>query len=269
MRWDLRRILLATLVTWTGIRLTDVALPLITLQQTGSVWATGLVAGCAGVASLTSPWWGARLRHRLTSGRGLAAVFGVQATGHASGRGGRLRGSPHRVALGGQRPHGRWAAALGVPATRSVLADIGDRMGPGVAVRALAWQDFAHRISMVASPPVAAWLVTQHGAMPLMWLDALGRVAGCGHRLPGASLRSATPRGRIRLPPGTRRVARAPGGGGRHRHGCRGLVLLVRLRAGPGHAGRGDRSSRGCSSQPGWPDTGSGPWPVPSPHRSS
>ncbi len=41
-------------------------------------------------------------------------------------------------------------------------------------MRALAWQDLAHRISMVTSPPVAAWVVTQHGALPLMWADSTG-----------------------------------------------------------------------------------------------
>jgi MFS family permease len=173
MKWDLRRILLATFVSWTGIRLTDVALPLITLAHTGSVWATGLVAGCAGISSLTSPWWGARLRHRLTSGRELALVFGVQAAGHAVVAIGATLGHLtvwHLVVSGLMTGA---ASALGVPATRAILADIGDRIGPGVAVRSLAWQDFAHRISMVASPPVAAWLVLRHGAMPLMWLDAL------------------------------------------------------------------------------------------------
>ena len=65
------------------------------------------------------------------------------------------------------------ATSVGGPATRAMLADLGDRIGPGVAVRALAWQDLAHRISMVASPPVAAWVVTQHGAMPLMWADTI------------------------------------------------------------------------------------------------
>jgi predicted MFS family arabinose efflux permease len=65
------------------------------------------------------------------------------------------------------------AAAVDGPATRAVLADIGDRLGPGNAVRVLAWQDLAHRISMVGSPPVAAWVVTQQGAMPLMWADGI------------------------------------------------------------------------------------------------
>ena len=92
MNKDLVRILLATFVSWTGLRLTEVALPLIALQQTGSLWATGLVAGAAGIASVTSPWWAARLRHRLTSGRALGVVLGVQALGHLIVAVGAVRG---------------------------------------------------------------------------------------------------------------------------------------------------------------------------------
>ena len=167
------RILIAHFVSWTGLRLTEVALPLITLQQTGSVWATGLVAGCSGLSLLTSPWWSARLRHRLTSGPTLAIVLVVQALGYVIVAVAATLDNLTIVHLciGGLVVGA--ATSVAGPATRALLADIGDRIGPGVAVRALAWQDFAHRISMVASPPVAAWVVTQHGAMPLMWADAI------------------------------------------------------------------------------------------------
>ena len=167
------RILVATFVSWTGLRLTEVALPLITLQQTGSVWATGLVAGCSGLSLLTSPWWSARLRHRLTSGRALATVLVVQASGYVTVAVAATLDSLTIVHLciGGLVVGA--ATSVAGPATRAMLADIGDRIGPGVAVRALAWQDLAHRISMVGSPPVAAWVVTQHGAMPLMWADTV------------------------------------------------------------------------------------------------
>jgi len=167
------RILLATFVSWTGLRLTEVALPLIALQQTGSVWTTGLVAGSSGIPLLTSPWWAARLRHRLTSGPALAAVLVVQVLGYLTVAVAAALNSLTIVhlCLGGLIVGA--ATSLGGPATRAMLADLGDRIGPGVAVRALAWQDLAHRISMVASPPVAAWVVTQHGAMPLMWADSI------------------------------------------------------------------------------------------------
>ena len=173
MNKDLLRILLATFLSWTGLRLTEVALPLIALQQTGSLWATGLVAGAAGIASVTSPWWAARLRHRLTSGRALSGVLAVQALGHLIVAVGAVRGDLTVVHLCVSGLVTGAAAAVGGPATRALLADLGDRLGPGVAVRALAWQDLAHRISMVGSPPVAAWVVTHQGALPLMWADAI------------------------------------------------------------------------------------------------
>ncbi|TGN66888.1 MFS transporter [Nocardioides eburneiflavus] len=173
MRRDALRILLATSVSWLGLRMTEVALPLIALQQTGSVWATGLVAGSSGIALLTSPWWSARLRHRLTSGRALAAVLMVQVLGYVTVAVPATLGnlSVVHLCLGGLISGA--ATSVAGPATRALLADIGDRIGPDVAVRALAWQDLAHRISMVAGPPVAAWVVTQHGAIPLMWADSI------------------------------------------------------------------------------------------------
>lgn len=173
MRRDVLRILVAHFVSWTGLRLTEVALPLIALHQTGSVWATGLVAGSSGIALLTSPWWAARLRHRITSGRALAVVLVVQVLGYVTVAVPATLGNLNiaHLCLGGLIVGA--ATSLAGPATRALLADIGDLIGPGVAVRALAWQDLAHRISMVTGPPVAAWVVTQHGAMPLMWADSI------------------------------------------------------------------------------------------------
>ena len=173
MRSDVLRILAATFVSWMGLRLTEVALPLITLQQTGSVWATGLVAGSSGIAVLTSPWWASRLRHRLTSGRALAAVLALQSLGYVNVAVASTLGNLTVVHLCLSGLVVGAATSVGGPATRAMLADLGDRIGPGVAVRALAWQDLAHRISMVAGPPVAAWVVTRHGALPLMWADTV------------------------------------------------------------------------------------------------
>jgi MFS family permease len=180
VRRDVLRILLATFVSWMGLRLTEVALPLIALQQTGSVWATGLVAGSAGIALLTSPWWAARLRHRLVSGPALAAVLCLQALGHVTVAVAATLDTLTVVHLCLSGLIVGAATSLGGPATRAVLADVGDRLGPGVAVRALAWQDLAHRISMVAGPPVAAWVVTRHGAMPLMWADTIAVLLAAG-----------------------------------------------------------------------------------------
>ncbi len=85
----------------------------------------------------------------------------------------RGHGRAHRGAPVPGRTDRRGGHAVGGPATRALLADIGDRIGPGVAVRAVAWQDLAHRISMFVSPPVAALVVTRYGAMPLMWAESV------------------------------------------------------------------------------------------------
>lgn len=204
------RVLLAIFVSWFGLRMTEVALPLIALEQTGSVWATGLVAGSAGISLLTSPWWAARLRHRLTSGRSLAAVLAVQALGHLVVA---VAAAFDVLSVGLLCVSGLLvgaATAVGGPATRAFLADLGDRMGPRVAVRALAWQDLAHRSSMIVSPPVAAWVVTQHGPMPLMFADAIAvllaaalilPVAGYVHRNVTASRRPRRARDVLRAHP--------------------------------------------------------------------
>jgi MFS family permease len=198
------RILLATFVSWMGLRLTEVALPLIALQQTGSVWATGLVAGCSGIALLSSPWWAVRLRHLVVSGRALAAVLGVQALGYVTVA---VAATTDTLTVAHLCFSGLIvgaATSVGGPATRAILADLGDRIGPGVAVRALAWQDLAHRISMVGGPPVAAWVVTQHGALRLMWADtvavllAAALVAGVGRYAALRQGRAAGPPRRAR-----------------------------------------------------------------------
>jgi MFS family permease len=197
---DVLRILVATFVSWMGLRLTEVALPLIALQQTGSVWATGLVAGSSGIALLTSPWWASRLRHRLVSGPALAAVLCLQAFGHVTVAVAATLGTLSVVHLCLSGLIVGAATSMGGPATRAVLADLGDRIGSGVAVRALAWQDLAHRISMVAGPPLAAWVITQHGAMPLMWSDtiavllAAALMAGVGRYTLGQRSVGAAPR---------------------------------------------------------------------------
>lgn len=172
------RILLMTFISNTGLRLTEVALPLVTLQQTGSVWATGLVAGSSGIALLTSPWWAVRLRHRMTSGPALAAVLIVQALGCVVVAVPTTLGSLTVVYLCLSGLIIGAATSVGGPAARAILADVGDRIGPGVAVRALAWQDLVHRISMVPGPAIAAWMVTQHGAEPLMWGEAVAVLLG-------------------------------------------------------------------------------------------
>jgi hypothetical protein len=50
-----------------AMRITQVALPLVILRETGSVGATGLVGGAAGVPVLLSPWWARKARQWVDS----------------------------------------------------------------------------------------------------------------------------------------------------------------------------------------------------------
>src|SRR5689334_13458238 len=57
-----------------AFRLAQVALPLVVLAHTGSVPATGLVAGLEGLPVLLSPWWAGHARQWVCTGRRLTAV---------------------------------------------------------------------------------------------------------------------------------------------------------------------------------------------------
>lgn len=180
-------IVAVTFVLWMGSRSTAIALPLVALAQTGDAWTTGLVAGTQAVAVLTAGWWGRGLRERVTDGPAIAAVMAVKALGLAvvpvsAGAGG--LGVAALVACGlvvGL------TSALDRPAVRALLSDIGDRLGPGHAARALTWQDLAHRSTMFLAPPLAALAVGRGHTVPLLWAE-------CGAVLCGAAVLTLLPR---------------------------------------------------------------------------
>lgn len=163
-----------TFVTWTGQRITAVALPLVALDQTGDAWTTGLVGGFAGLPLLTSGWWGRRLRGHLVSGRALAAVLAVQVLGLAL-----VPVAAATIGVGAAvlcatgLVTGATSALLS-PAQRALTADLAELPGngPGVGAKALAWQDLAHRVSMIFAPALGAWLLVAWGAEPLLWWEA-------------------------------------------------------------------------------------------------
>lgn len=185
MRRPLAVLTAVTFVTWVGSRLTAVALPLVALAETGDAWTTGLVGGTAGLPLVTVGWWGRPLRDRLTSGRTLAAVLLLQAAGVALVPAATATVGLGPVALCVSGLVAGSAAALLGPAERALVADLADagvRAGSRVSpARWLAWQDLAHRVSMIFAPPLGAWLVTAWGAAPLLWCEsaamALGAVA--------------------------------------------------------------------------------------------
>jgi len=155
-----------------ALRFTQVALPLVILHETGSVAATGLVGGAAGVPVLLSPWWGRRARQWVDSGRRLAVVALVSALA--------LAAVPAAAALDLVTPALLIVSglvlgcgdALGSPGRTSLLADIGDRWGEGKAVVLLTWQDGVRRVGMVVGPVMAAAAVAAGVTNGLLWLEA-------------------------------------------------------------------------------------------------
>ncbi|WP_201850063.1 MFS transporter [Myceligenerans indicum] len=174
MRRHLVTLTASTFVTWTGQRITAVALPLVAIEQTGDAWTTGLVGGFAGLPLLTSAWWGRGLRGRLTSGRSLAVLLVIQAAGLALVPLAAVTTEVNAVVLCASGLVSGAAAALLGPAQRAVTADLSEDVGPGVGPKALAWQDMAHRTSMIFAPPLGAWLVAAGHAVPMLWCEAAG-----------------------------------------------------------------------------------------------
>ncbi|QQB65300.1 MFS transporter [Kytococcus sedentarius] len=166
-----------TFITWIGTRMTAIALPLVALEETGEAWATGLVGGMAGLPLLTVGWWGRGILQRLTSGGPLAAVMGVNAVGLAVVPVVALHGQVTSATLCTSGLISGAAGALLGPAQRSLASDLADahlaqggRSGPA---QWLAWQDLAHRVSMVFAPPLGAWGVSALGASSLLWCETV------------------------------------------------------------------------------------------------
>ncbi|MCK9795401.1 MFS transporter [Isoptericola sp. 4D.3] len=199
MRRPLLTLTAFTFLTWVGARITAVALPLVALAETGEAWATGLVGGMSGLPLLTVGWWGRGLRERLVTGRALAAVMLVQAAGLAIVPLAALGGHVEAVSLCASGLVTGVAAALLGPAERALVADLAEVGGAagfetagGTPARWLAWQDLAHRVSMIFAPPLGAWLVVGWGPGPLLWCQT-AVVLGCAGAMlavPGAGGRA-------------------------------------------------------------------------------
>ncbi|GAB6939629.1 MFS transporter [Isoptericola variabilis] len=194
MRRPLLILTAITFLTWVGARITAVALPLVALAETGEAWATGLVGGMSGLPLLTVGWWGRGLRERLVSGRALAVVMLVQVAGLAIVPVAALVGQVGAVSLCASGLVTGVAGALLGPAERALVADLADAGRHGAAAgrgegagataaRWLAWQDLAHRVSMIFAPPLGAWLVVAWGAEPLLWCQAAVVLVAAGAML--------------------------------------------------------------------------------------
>ncbi|MFF3665878.1 MFS transporter [Microtetraspora malaysiensis] len=210
-RRDIAAMLITTFLTWMGQRTTAVALPLVALAETGSAWATGLVGGAVGLPMLTSAWWARGLRQRLTTGRALAGVLAVQVVGLLVVPIGAVLGTVGPIHLAAAGLITGCATAVSAPAQRALLADICDGLGSGVAARMLAWQDFAHRSTMILAPPLAGWAISVSGPFELLWAEAAGVGLGAAVLLTVRGDATATAGGEVTDAPALRDVlARHP-----------------------------------------------------------
>jgi hypothetical protein len=162
-----------------AMRITQVALPLVILRETGSVAATGLVGGAAGVPVLLSPWWARKARQWVDSGPRLALVALVSAIALASVPAAAGLGllTPEQLVLSGLLLG--CGDALSSPGRSSLLADTGDRWGEGRAVLLLTWQDGLRRVGMLVGPTVGALAVSAGFTNQLLWMEAVA-VVGAG-----------------------------------------------------------------------------------------
>ncbi|TDU84021.1 hypothetical protein EV138_6490 [Kribbella voronezhensis] len=160
-----------------AFRIAQVALPLVVLQETGSVAATGLAGGAAGVPVLLSPWWARRARQWVDSGRRLAVVAAVQAFALAMVPGAAALGvlsAGVLIVSGFLLGSGD---ALATPGRSALLADTGDRWGPDQAVVLLTWQDGIRRVGMVVGPSIGAAAVAVGLMDELLWIEAAAVVS--------------------------------------------------------------------------------------------
>lgn len=162
-----------------AMRITQVALPLVILRETGSVAATGLVGGAAGIPVLLSPWWARKARQWVDSGPRLAIVALISALALAI--------VPAAAGLGVLSPEPLvvsglvlgFGDALANPGRSALLADTGDRWGDGRAVLLLTWQDGLRRLGMLIGPSVGAFAVAAGFTSELLWAEAAA-VIGAG-----------------------------------------------------------------------------------------
>jgi hypothetical protein len=155
-----------------AMRLTQVALPLVILRETGSVAATGLVGGAAGIPVLLSPWWARRARQWVDSGPRLAMIAAVSAVALALvplAAGAGLLSAQVLMVSGFLLGCGD---ALSNPGRAALLADTGDRWGEGKAVILLTWQDGLRRAGMVAGPAAGAFAVSVGITNGLLWVES-------------------------------------------------------------------------------------------------
>jgi predicted MFS family arabinose efflux permease len=167
-------------ITDLTFRTSQVALPLVVLASTGSAAATGLVGGAAGLPTLLSPWWASRLRHRVRSGRAVAACYLGEALALSSVAAGAALGLVTPALLAGAGLLLGCAEAVDGPARDALVADIGDQVGEDRALALLTTRDFFRRVSMIVGPAIGGLAVAHGLAVVLLWVEVVSILLSAG-----------------------------------------------------------------------------------------
>ena len=176
-----------------AFRLSQVALPLVVIAQTGSAAATGLAAGVSGLPMLLSPWWARRGRQWVDRGRRLALVALAEAAAVALIP---AAATVHRLSVPVLLASGLltgFAVALSDPGRSALLADVGDRWGGTRATVLLTWQDTVRRTTMLVAPALGAVAVAAHFAIGLLWLESAAVLLAGGAATPVPAASPAVP----------------------------------------------------------------------------
>jgi hypothetical protein len=173
------RLVAAWTVTHFGYRAALIALPLLVLEETGSAWALGLVAGATGVPTITAPWWTRRLQRRLTSAAALAGLLAAEGVATLvvpiAGVAGRLSAA---VLVGSGLAVGLLNAVSG-PLDSALLAALGDQRDPEHgAARLLAVQDTGVRLAMTLAPLATLPLIALVGSAATVALEGTLSLVG-------------------------------------------------------------------------------------------
>jgi hypothetical protein len=173
------RLVSAWTATHVGYRAALIALPLLVLDETGSAWAVGLVAGAAGLPTMAAPWWTRPLQRRLVSASSLAVLLAAEGVATlvvpVAAVAGRLSAE---VLVGSGLAIGMLNAVSG-PLDSALLATLGDRRDPvHGAARLLAAQDGGVRLAMTLAPLATLPLIALVGTAATVALEGVLSLVG-------------------------------------------------------------------------------------------
>jgi hypothetical protein len=179
MRFPVIRLVAAWSITHFGYRAAVIALPLLALAETGSAWTVGLVAGAAGLPTITAPWWSRTLQRRLATARALAALLALEGLATLA--------VPVAAVLGLLTPATMIASGLAVgvlnavsaPLDSALLAALGDRRDAEYgAAQVLALQETSVRLVMMLAPMATLPLIAMVGSAATVALEGVLSIVG-------------------------------------------------------------------------------------------